>query len=313
MRRRPAFTLIELLVVVAIIVILVGLLLPAVQKVRDAAARSKCANNVKQIILGLHNYESARGAFPTSVSGSGALHYWGAQILPYMEQNPLAGIYDYTVRFNDPANRVAVQTPLPFMNCPSTPGGGLRLHPKFPATGTPRWPLAAADYAGSAGPDSRLWTASPPAVSYPQPANTDGFFFGTVDPGQRGRQSRDISDGLSGTVIVVESAARPQLWQVGRMVPDSGLDTSPASAYVSVCSWAEGNLFRVRGYTPDGLTHGGACLVNCTNNFAMYSFHTGGVNVGLADGSVRTLGRQVTPNVVAALLTIQGGEVAGDY
>jgi prepilin-type N-terminal cleavage/methylation domain-containing protein len=313
LRLRRAFTLIELLVVIAIIAVLIGLLLPAVQKVREAAARIKCQNNMKQIVLGLHNYESANGAFPTSVSGSGASNYWGAQILPYMEQNPLANIYNYSVRFNDVANRAAVQTPLPFMLCPSTPNGP-RMHTKFPAVvpaGETKWPAAAGDYAGSAGPDARLWTVSPPAVSYPQP-NTDGFFVGTVTPGQRGRQYRDITDGSSNTVVLVESAARPEVWQLGRMVPGSGQESSASAAYVSVCSWAEGNLFKVRGYTADGVTWGGPCLINCSNYYAMYSFHTGLVTTGRVDGSVHSLRQSTSANVIAALLTVQGGEAVGE-
>jgi prepilin-type N-terminal cleavage/methylation domain-containing protein len=314
--RRRAFTLIELLVVIAIIAILIGLLLPAVQKVREAAARIKCSNNIKQLVLGLHNYESANGAFPTSVSGSGVTHYWGAQILPHMEQNPLSQIYNYTVRFSDVANREAVQYPLPFMACPSTPSGP-RMNVKFPASPPPgqdKWPAAAADYAGNAGPDSKLWSTSPAVVSYPEPASTDGFFLGTVKPNERGRQYRDVTDGASNTVALIESAARPEVWRVGRLVPGSGQATSAATLYVSVCGWAEGNLFKVRGYTADGVTNGGPCLVNCSNNFGMYSFHPGAVNVGLVDGAVRVLRQNTSPDVIAAVLTMQGGEVVpGDY
>ncbi|HEY1192214.1 MAG TPA: hypothetical protein VGE74_31610 [Gemmata sp.] len=82
--------------------------------------------------------------------------------------------------------------------------------------------------------------------------------------------------------------------------------------YVSVCSWAEGNLFKVRGYTSDGVTNGGPCLVNCTNYYAMYSFHPGLVNTGRVDGSVRPIRQSASADVIAALLTIQGGEVANE-
>ncbi|QJW99514.1 DUF1559 domain-containing protein [Frigoriglobus tundricola] len=231
-----------------------------------------------------------------------------------MEQNPLANIYNYSVRFNDVANREAVKYPLPFMLCPSTPGGP-RMHPKFPAVvppGDTKWPAAACDYAGSAGPDAKLWTVTPPAVRYPQPANTNGFFVGTVQPGGHGRQYRDITDGSSNTIVLVESAARPEVWQAGKAVPGSGLEASASATYVSVCSWAEGNLFKVRGYTADGATWGGPCLINCTNYYAMYSFHPGAVNTGRVDGSVRTLRSSATPDVIAALLTIAGGEVVND-
>jgi prepilin-type processing-associated H-X9-DG protein len=318
-RRVRGVTLVEMLVVVAITGGLVGLLLPAVQQARESSRSSQCLNNLRQIGIGLHNYYSARDCFPTTVSGGGAIHYWVAQILPYVDENPLAGVYDYKVGWNHVNNRQAVQTVVRFMSCPSTSGGPLQ-HPKF-KTGNPSWAAAAADYAGSTGPSSRLWTVAPATISSAQPAIIDGFFKGTVKPGLRGRTLSKITDGSSKTVAVYESAARPQVWAFGGMSPDSGLISSPTAKYVSLCGWADPNSFDVSGFesvSPGVYKEPGAIMVNGSNSAVgsigggvrggIYAFHRSGANLLFADGSTRFIDDIVRADVVAAMLTAQGQE-----
>ena len=306
------FTLVELLIVIAIIGTLVGLLLPAVQSVREAARRSSCQNNLRQIGIGFHNYESAKGFFPTSVSGGGARHYWVAQILPYLDENPLANIYDYTVACNDIKNREAVQYPLSFMRCPSTPGGPLP-DPKF-KTGTPSWGSIAADYAGSAGPSTRQWTILPAQITYPQPRSVEGFFNGTIKPGEKGRRSKEIPDGTSKSIAVLERAGRPQLWYFGWRVPDSGSATS--SSYVTLCGWPNTNQSEVRGYMRDPTQVNpasqykdpGPQMINGSNEKGVYAFHPGTAGLLFMDGSCRFFTDDTSADVVAAALTIAGAE-----
>jgi prepilin-type processing-associated H-X9-DG protein len=318
-RRVRGVTLVEMLVVVAVTGGLVGLLLPAVQQARESSRRSQCLNNLRQIGIGFHNHHAARDCFPTSVSGGGATHYWAAQILPFVDENPLAGIYDYKVGWNNVNNREAVQTLVRFMSCLSTPGGPLQ-HPKF-KTGNPSWAGAAADYAGSTGPSSRLWTVAPATISSAQPAITDGFFKGSVKPGARGRSLKNITDGSSKTVAVYESAARPQVWAFGGMSPDSGLVSSPTAKYVNFCGWADSNSFDVSGFEsvgPGVYKEPGPVMVNGSNSAVgsigggarggIYAFHPAGANLLFADGSTRFVDDIVGAHVVAAMLTAQGQE-----
>lgn len=293
-------TLVETLVVVAVIGSVAGLLVPAVQRARESARGMVCQHNLKQIGLALHGFHAARECFPANVSnvvaGSGPRYYWVAQILPYMEENPLASIYDYTTACNDIKNQAAVQMALPFMCCPSNTGGPLQ-DPSFKKTGSPTWGAAAADYAGPTGPSSSQWTGSPASVSYPQPTSTEGMFKkGTVKPGVKGRRLAEITDGTSRSIAVVESAGRPQIWVSGRKTADSG---------VLLCSWADVNQFDARGSQADASKSFGPRMINGSNNYGIYAFHPGGAQLLFADGAVRFVAESTSADVVAALLTIR--------
>jgi prepilin-type N-terminal cleavage/methylation domain-containing protein len=298
---RKGFTLIELLVVIAIIAVLIGLLLPAVQKVREAAARMQCQNNLKQLGIAFHNHHEAFGFFPagaltnsTSAAAvatkakfgvpAGVNHSWSPFILPYIEQGNVAALYDRKSDWTAAANATARATQLKVMVCPSAPGGMTRVC---------RNSSAAGDYAPNNGYDTALEGL--------------GLVDAATDPNgildvNVALSIPEIRDGVSNTFMLSEDAGRPARWQAGTMTNANGQTDG---------GWADrDNEYITHGFNAAGTTSGGPCHTNCTNNNEVYAFHTGGANHLFGDGAVRFIPTTMDIRLFVKLITRQGDDVA---
>ncbi len=311
---RPAFTLIELLVVIAIIAVLIGLLLPAVQKVRAAAARLQCQNNLKQIGLALHSYHDANEHFPqntwrVTVYPQSIRSNWAWHIMPYIEQDNLYRSINMNIALGgnswQAVNGAAFRTVVKTYQCPSDVGGVV--------TGVHYRGDAIANYAGCWSPDGTIVERSvtPPA--------THGDLFGTNaarNPATRialfninvKRSIANVTDGMSNTVVVSEVVGGDfrGIWSHEHGVAYTHHYT-PNSATPDA-SWSLDGCLNRRNAPCDGRALGNGLL-----EISARSNHTGGVNTLLGDGSVRFVPNTVSLQVWQSVASINAGEVLADW
>lgn len=330
MRHRLAFTLVELLVVIAIIGILVALMLPAVQASREAARRAQCQNHLKQLGLAVHSYYDAHQALPPlytdipvpvfSTQFGLDTYSWRALILPHIEEQPLRAAIHFSVYATDSANQDAVNQSVEAFVCPSTRRGTVIArglwHGRSQFDETLR--AATSDYNGSAGYVeagivSRQKICDPSVTNYYwEEAWTPGIFgevvYGAVvwnPPTVRKIKFSQVTDGLSHTLLLLERAGLPDQYFEG------GTKMEPHDP-PQYRTWGNVGLWAISGCEQfNQIYHQtGKPLVNFDNMLGLYSFHPGGANVALADGSVRFINESIAPELVLASISRAGGEAA---
>jgi prepilin-type N-terminal cleavage/methylation domain-containing protein/prepilin-type processing-associated H-X9-DG protein len=315
--RKRAFTLIELLVVIAIIAILVGLILPAVQKVREADARMKCQNNLKQFAIALHSYHDAHGKLPPGHDSNNLSTQ--TYILPYIEQGNVCNTMNMMMPYSDPSNAFAAATHIKIFECPSDPGIG-----SVPVVWAP------SSYRVNQG-SGLLWglpTSTGTNAGLPGPNGP--FFFNSET------RITSITDGTSNTAMVSESlmgsfnagVTNPNNTQrLGQSVglypatPDEAYQMCESVGYQNPqyngmyntgAPWTYG-YHSTTIYFHVGPPNSRSCMYPGGRiGTAARSMHTNGVNLAMCDGSVRFVNNAIPLATWRAMGSMSGGEVFSD-
>jgi prepilin-type N-terminal cleavage/methylation domain-containing protein/prepilin-type processing-associated H-X9-DG protein len=298
-RLRRGISLTELLVVLAIIAILVALLLPAVLAAREAARRSQCTSQMRQLGLGVQNFESTHGHLPPSNIWrdllndrhalmrlgvtEGCAHSWPIFFFPFLEQSTVAERYSFKVDACAPMNRAAREAIVPLLQCPSS------------AEPSPTDKIVSPQFGEVVGGVCDYVVCSRLSDELAGGAHAP---FGVLLPRTLGRFA-SVTDGLSNTLLFGEDAGRQGAYVTGRR----RIAGKPGSMWAVTV-----NTVVLTGHSADGLSTPGPCAINCNNRGAFYSFHPGGMNVCYADGSTHFLEESIDLKAMAALVTRGAGD-----
>jgi len=274
-RVRPGFTLVEVLVVIAVIGTLVALLVPAVQAARESARRAQCGNHLKQIGLGILNYESTHHVFPPTFTRD-PNHHLLTFLLPYVEQQAVYAKYTFDKNWSATVNKEARDTEIATFICPSTPGQRNYC----------------SDYAAGTLIESGVWSPLVSAGELTMRSDWKNLFTSNA---WKCTKIAEVTDGLSNTFMLFEVAGRPDSYRRGVLEPDRT---------ITGARWADDESpFWVQD------TCNGSQVVNCSNNNEIYAFHPAGANFLYGDGSVRFHSETIDPETFVSLFT----RAAGDF
>ncbi|QDT65427.1 DUF1559 domain-containing protein [Calycomorphotria hydatis] len=324
--RSRGFTLIELLVVIAIIAILIALLLPAVQQAREAARRSQCQNNLKQIGLALHNYHDLHRRFPIGNLYRDTASPWGTsrttalvRILPMMEQSALYKDVNWNAGVSSSTNNTVRNTDLPMYRCPSDPGSRAETGSEFAPTSYVLCYGTSVNETGGGGDGSDAASLPCPNTFWCEIVHNDNTQVGIFSSNSHTR-FRDVTDGLSNTMAVSECLVGGLVLGDSNEIPNGELTTcivtgTPTERTNRGESWFSG---RIQSFLFNTLKTPNPVEPDCRRydsigNMAARSQHIGGVQILMSDGSVHFISENINLTLWQNLGDRADGNVVAEF